>query len=78
MEKTIKEWFNELPDGYRERALCNLKEPECEWIVEYMDDALCAGFDWNETSEGVGFWAGLCTHYALGTTLPPLPNSQNK
>lgn len=68
--KTVKEWFEELPDGYRERALKNLRYNGEEYC---MPLAICAGFIWLETSEGENFWGQVVNHYEEGTKLPPLP-----
>lgn len=60
-EKTIKEWLEELPDGYRERALANCDRAED--VASSMDEAIYCAFDWNHTSEGVDFWAHMLIYY---------------
>lgn len=77
MEKTIQEWLMELPDGYRERALANMDEGKRHTIVENMEDAIWEGLGWGRTPEGYDFWCGVYSHYAIGTPLPPLPQSPN-
>ena len=71
--KTVKEWFNELPDGYRELALKNLNNPEYE--AKTMHDAISGGFLWLDTNEGRDFWTELESHYMIGTPLPELPKT---
>ena len=81
MEKTIKEWFNELPDGYRALALKNAIDfnenvinIDCKDICEAMSVA----FIWDHTIEGHDFWSKVYDHYFPRPSHPPLPNSQNQ
>ena len=72
-EKTIREWLETLPDGYRERALKN-------YDPKFSDDeglagAIAIAFIWDETPdcEGYEFWNAVY-EWALGEgELPPLP-----
>ena len=73
MEKTIKEWFEELPQGYRERALANMTKNALEWRDVSLKDAICCAFAWDESQEGPDFWVEVHNHYTTGTPLPPLP-----
>ena len=73
MEKTIKEWLEELPEGYRERALNNLRKVAINWHEPTMVGAITGAFLWVESPEGLDFWADVKNHYATGTPLPPLP-----
>jgi hypothetical protein len=73
MEKTIKDWLMELPDGYRERALANMTKYALEWSDVSLKDALCCAFAWDESQEGSDFWVEVHNHYIWGTPLPPLP-----
>ena len=75
MEKTVKEWLMELPDGYRERALANTIEGIFKMCDASMAEALYSSFMWGGTPEGLDFWADVKNHYATGTPLPPLPQS---
>lgn len=75
--KTRIEWLNELPDGYRERAVANCKDwaggkPTDEWGS--MGGALWGMCDWGETPEGNNFWSAVHKHYINNTPLPPIPN----
>lgn len=75
--KTIKEWLEKLPDGYRELALERI-DSDCFYVVAVsMDDAI-GSFDWGETYEGYEFWCDVYEHYANGSPLPPLPASASK
>ena len=73
MKKTIKEWFNELPEGYRERAIKNTQERLMNTHEPTMVEAICRSFRWRDTPEGAAFWMDVKDHYAKGTPLPPLP-----
>ena len=75
MEKTIKEWLTELPEGYRERALANTIEGVLKMCEVSMAQALYGSFVWGGTPEGLDFWVDVKNHYATSTPLPPLPNS---
>jgi hypothetical protein len=54
--KTIREWLETLPDGYRERALANLKK---DGPANSLYGALETGFQWIDTTEGFDFWCDL-------------------
>lgn len=77
--KTIPEWLNELPDGYRERALVNhmeyFKDTKATQKYDSMDSALTDAFVWSNTAEGNKFWESVYDHYDEGTPLPPLPQN---
>jgi NTP pyrophosphatase (non-canonical NTP hydrolase) len=75
MIKTVKEWLEELPDGYRERALENMCENFKSVVYESMGDAISGAFTWDETQEGGAFWMDVRYHYDYFALLPPLPNS---
>lgn len=77
-EKTILEWLEELPDGYRERALKNYYD------LNYYDgspinelaDAVMWGFYWEDSREMESFWYAVY-YWALGLgELPPLPKEK--
>ena len=74
--KTRIEWLNDLPDGYRERAVANCKE----WtdgkptdVYLSIQEAIQGMCNWFETPEKEEFWRDVYFHYAYGTPLPPLP-----
>lgn len=73
MGKTIKQWLEELPQGYRERALKNFKGRSSTRIYPTMDSALFAAFVWEGTEEKHEFWKAVCNHYFKGMPLPKLP-----
>lgn len=53
--KTILEWYEELPDGIRERAIA-AHDPSYDFYEETpnsLDDALLNGFSWEESSEEI-------------------------
>jgi len=77
MEKTVNEWFNELPDGYRGRALNNAHYSLINTYDSTMAEAICRAFSWSGTPEGHDFWSDVKDHYAKGTPLPPLPEHAN-
>jgi len=70
-EKEIREWLEELPDGYRELAIKN-----CDYgglLVDKLSDAILDAFLWGGSPEGFEFWNDVWW-WALGIVeLPPLP-----
>jgi len=57
MKKTIRKWFNELPDGMRQEAL-----KMCDWPdeqVSCLSTAIQWGFLWNESPSGLLYWRGV-------------------
>lgn len=57
--KTVREWFEELPDGIREKAIFNgdNDEPNTMDSTEYkLSLAISGGFVWSRTPEGGEFW----------------------
>jgi hypothetical protein len=71
--KTIKKWYKQLPDGYRERALENLDPIRTKVKVESLHKAIQAGFYWNGNKEGLAFWVKVYDFYRGLERLPPLP-----
>src|SRR5690625_3421781 len=79
-EKTIREWLEELPDGYRELALKNYDPEYCDTGVNIIDlaGAVMWGFSWEDTPEGQVFWDAVWG-WAIGKGgLPPLPEGGSK
>lgn len=70
--KTIEQWLNELPDGYRERALRNTPKHRLSLEDDFLPEALNKAFSWADSQEGRDFWYKVYEHYDT-TPLPPLP-----
>ena len=68
---TVRGWLEQLPDGYRERALrqCVCADEPRKSIT----DSLYIFSFWAATEEKEDFWVGVYNHYINGTHLPPLP-----
>jgi len=61
-EKTIAEWFEELPEPYKTKALDNVMSQNSVTLVSSdtsLSDALVGAFDWSITPEGFYFWNEL-------------------
>lgn len=77
--KTVKDYLNELPDGYRELALANFDQEFCDsrpYRIDQIEDAADAldfAFDWASTSQGEDFWNDVQNHLIFESDLPPLP-----
>ena len=54
--KTIKKWFNELPEDVREKALRNADAGNVDLEVENLKVALATAFQWYTPPEGFVYW----------------------
>lgn len=67
--RTIRQWLETLPDGYRERALANMVEGQGDSERDDLGGALDSAFYWEGSPEGHEFWSTI----RKGGELPPLP-----
>lgn len=72
--KTIREWLETLPDGYRERALANMDAEDAHINRFHLPDAIRSAFIFSDTPEGADFWNSLLRAMYYQEDLPPLPN----
>jgi hypothetical protein len=73
--KTTEEWFNELKEDYRDKALKNMKSPKTEHYS--LAGAVSNGFAWQETPEGKDYWNGVFREIMYGEKfLPNLPTKK--
>jgi NTP pyrophosphatase (non-canonical NTP hydrolase) len=72
--KTIKEWFLELPEGVKQKALSNLNQEVKDLKVTSLSTALARGFSWSGSPEGLLYWesVGLNSGAPLPTTFEVL------
>jgi len=54
MEKTVKEWYNQLPEPVRSQAIKNCERPDM--VVDSLLDALIEGFYWFDTPQDGDYW----------------------
>lgn len=73
--KPITEWLQQLPDGYRERALHNHKYHSRSNYTSARDlgCAILDGFHWTSTPEQGAFWLRIYQAIKDDKPLPPLP-----
>ena len=74
--KTVKEWLETLPDGYRDRALSQASPDRLKEETDTLSSAILRFIpDWTDTKEGWDFWDSV-DDWAEDKTnsLPPLPN----
>jgi NTP pyrophosphatase (non-canonical NTP hydrolase) len=57
--KTIKEWFLELPEGVKQKALSNLNQEVKDLKVTSFRTALARGFSWKDAPEGLLYWESV-------------------
>lgn len=74
--KTIREWLEELPDDYSERAIRNTKERRLGQREGSLPRALKSAFNWYATDEKVGFWVGVYAKVmGYRDDWPPIPDA---
>lgn len=75
--KTIAEWFLELPEGVKQKALSNLNQEVKDLKVTSLRTALARGFSWNDSPEGLLYWesVGVNSGAPLPTTFELLASS---
>lgn len=59
MVKTIRAWFEELPDDIKEKAFKNTKKHDLSGKSNSLSNALGASFRWSETPEGYDYWENI-------------------
>jgi hypothetical protein len=63
MEKTIREWFNELPEDIREKAIANTREDELDELDSSSRNAMLIAFLWSKSPEGHSYWSDISKTY---------------
>lgn len=62
-QKTIREWFQELPADIRDKALAAPPLMDHNMNVSSMYNALTGGIDWELSEEGFDYWSKLSDKY---------------
>lgn len=68
--KTTQEWFEQLPEDYRGKALKNMIDPTAEHYS--LAGAISNGFVWNDTPEGKDYWNGVFREVMYGEKFTPI------
>lgn len=71
----IERYLQELPEGYKEKALANhknCKDRNLRGNVINTATAITYGFVWGLTPEGSNFWSRVVDSLKTGTELPTL------
>jgi len=55
--KTTREWYNELPNDIKIKALANTKWTTIDSNDASLSTALLAAFVWADTPEGIDYWS---------------------
>ena len=74
--KTTEEWFNELNEAYKDKALKNMTYPKAEHFS--LAGAISNGFSWNDTPEGKDYWNGVFREIMYGEKFEPVPTIEPK
>jgi hypothetical protein len=65
--KTVKEWFEELPEPYKSKALLCIQEQErykeSNWECGKMSAAIYHGFSWALSDQKGDYWNNLYYHF---------------
>ena len=64
----VREWLKTLPNGYRQRALANLKNEHL--TASELGEALLVAFVWEYSPEGMGYWHELWKCIFLHNEIP--------
>ena len=68
--KTVKEWFETLPQPIRSKALNNLDPESADERTKTLYDALVVGFTWSRTPEGNTHWSKIAVRLYEGQQVP--------
>lgn len=67
--KTTQEWFEELSEVYKDKALRNMIDPKAQHYS--LAGAISNGFVWSETPEGRDYWNGVFRELMYGEKFDP-------
>jgi len=68
--KTTEEWFNQLNEAYKDKALKNMTDPNSEHYT--LAGAISNGFVWSDTPEGKDYWNGVFREVMYGEKFEPV------
>jgi hypothetical protein len=74
--KTTEEWFNELNEAYKDKALKNMTDAKAEHYT--LAGAISNGFSWNDTPEGKDYWNGVFREVMYGEKFEPILTIESK
>jgi hypothetical protein len=74
--KTTEEWFNQLNEAYKDKALKNMTSPKAEHFS--LAGAISNGFNWNDTPEGKDYWNGVFREIMYGEKFEPVQTIEPK
>lgn len=59
MTKTIREWFDELPEPQRSQAIENMHKTLQNKVIPSLSMAIRAGFQWSGSTQGFIYWRNI-------------------
>lgn len=59
-EKTIREWFEELPEPQRSQAIDNA-HVYLDWSTYSLSNAIAISFSWQDSPQGYKYWEDVCS-----------------
>jgi hypothetical protein len=70
-EKSIRAWYETLPDPYRDQAMRNCIDKygpdRLDQMCMSLGHAIDMGMYWSSTLEGSSYWSSLCEKASNGT-----------
>lgn len=57
--KTVRQWFEELPEPYRTQALANTEEEMLDIDDDSVAGSLLGAFRWDSSLEGHEYWQDI-------------------
>lgn len=67
--KTTQEWFDQLPEDYRDKAFKNMIDANAQHYT--LAGAISNGFVWDSTPEGKDYWNGVFREIMYGEKFEP-------
>lgn len=57
--KSVKQWFEALPEPYKTQALNNTQQHRVTRETTALSGAVMIAFEWGKTTEGFDYWDSL-------------------
>jgi hypothetical protein len=75
--KTTREWYNELPNDIKIKALANTETSVLNSGAPKLSETLLAAFVWNDTPEGMEYWLKIYTDIVLDERIQEEPHTDD-
>jgi hypothetical protein len=75
--KTTREWYNELPNDIKIKALANTEWTTIDSNDASLSQALLTAFVWTDTPEGMEYWLKIYTDVVLNERKQEEPHTDD-